>query len=83
MATVAPAYQGDVGIAEAVAGRRPFADGNALRATLQDELFSLPEDRQSELMRSYPSLAGEELLAGDLGELLDRRPGRRRADLPQ
>jgi OHCU decarboxylase len=66
--TVAPAYQGDVGIAAAVAGRRPFADGNALRATLQDELFSLPAGQQSELMRGYPSLAGEELLAGDLEE---------------
>ena len=44
VATVAPAYQGDVGIAEAVAGRRPFADGNALRAAMQDELFSLPRN---------------------------------------
>jgi OHCU decarboxylase len=68
VATVAPAYQGDVGIGEAVAGRRPFADGNALRATLQDELFSLSADRQSALMQSYPSLAGEELLSGELGE---------------
>ncbi len=68
VATVSPAYQGDEGIAEAVAGRRPFVDGNALRSTLQDELFSLPAERQSSLMRSYPSLAGEELLSGDLGE---------------
>ncbi len=68
VATVAPAYQGDEGIAEAVAGRRPFADGNAVRATLQDELFSLPPERQSALMRAYPSLAGEALLAGDLEE---------------
>ena len=68
VATVAPAYQGDVGIAEAVSGRRPFADGNALRSTLQDELFSLPADRQSALMLSYPSLAGEDLLSGDLGD---------------
>ena len=42
VATVAPAYQGDAGIAEAVADRRPFADGNALRAAMQDQLFSLP-----------------------------------------
>ncbi len=68
VATVAPAYQGDAGIAESVAGRRPFADGNTLRATLQDELFSLSEERRSALMQSYPSLAGEELLAGDLDE---------------
>ena len=51
-----------------MADRRPFADANALRATLQDELFSLPADQQAALMQSYPSLAGEELLAGDLGE---------------
>jgi OHCU decarboxylase len=68
VATIAPAYQGDVGIAESVAGRRPFADGNTLRATLQDELFSLSEERRAALMQSYPSLAGEELLAGDLDE---------------
>jgi OHCU decarboxylase len=68
VATVAPAYQGDTGVAQAVAGRRPFADANALRATLQDELFALPAGRQSALMQSYPSLAGAELLAGDLDE---------------
>jgi uric acid transporter len=68
VATLAPAYQGDVGIAEAVADRRPFADANSLRAAMQDQLFSLPPARQAELMQSYPSLAGEELLAGDLGE---------------
>ena len=68
VATLAPAYQGDAGIAEAVADRRPYADGNALRAAMQDQLFSMPPARQTELMQSYPSLAGEELLAGDLGE---------------
>jgi uric acid transporter len=35
---------------------------------LQDELFSLTADQQVTLMRSYPTLAGQELLAGDLGE---------------
>jgi OHCU decarboxylase len=68
VATVAPAYQGTSAVAEAAAERRPFADANALRATLQDELFSLPARQQDALMQSYPSLAGEELLAGDLGE---------------
>ena len=68
VATVAPVYQGESGIAEAVADHRPFADANALRAAMQDELFSLPRDRQTALMQSYPSLAGAELLAGDLGE---------------
>jgi uric acid transporter len=62
---VAPAYQGDVGIAQAVSDRRPFTDANALRAALQDELFSLPYDRQTELMRSYPTLAGPDLSTVD------------------
>ena len=68
IATVAPSYQGSSTIADAAADRRPFADANALRATLQDELFSLTPEQQLALMRSYPSLAGEELLTGDLGE---------------
>ena len=62
---VAPTYQGDVGIAQAVADRRPFSDANALRAALQDELFSLPYDQQTELMRSYPTLAGPDLSTVD------------------
>ena len=68
VATVAPAYQGSSNVAEAAADRRPFADANALRATLQDELFSLSAGEQDVLMQSYPSLAGAELLSGDLGE---------------
>jgi uric acid transporter len=68
VATVAPAYQGTSAVADSAADRRPFADANALRATLQDELFSLSAGQQDALMQSYPSLAGEELLAGDLGD---------------
>ncbi|HEX5089293.1 MAG TPA: 2-oxo-4-hydroxy-4-carboxy-5-ureidoimidazoline decarboxylase [Nocardioides sp.] len=68
IATVAPAFQGTSAVAGAAADRRPFADANALRATLQDELFSLPAAQQDALMHSYPALAGEELRAGDLGE---------------
>ena len=68
VATVAPAYQGESGIAEVVADQRPFTDANALRAALQERLFSLSEEQQLALMRSYPSLAGEELLADDIGE---------------
>jgi OHCU decarboxylase len=68
VALIAPVYQGDAGIAERVADRRPFGDATELRAALQDELFSLTADQQVALMRSYPTLAGQELLAGDLGE---------------
>lgn len=68
VAVVGPVYQGEAGIAAAVAERRPFADANALRAALQDQLFSLREDQQLALMRSYPALAGKELLTGDVGD---------------
>jgi OHCU decarboxylase len=68
IATVSPAYQGSSTIAEAAADRRPFVDANALRAAMQDELFSLPAAKQDALMQSYPALAGEELRAGDLGD---------------
>lgn len=62
---VSPAYQGEVGIAQAVAGRRPFPDANGLRAAMQDELFSLTPEQQTELMRSYPTLASGDLSAVD------------------
>lgn len=61
VALVSPAYQGDAGIADAVADQRPFADANGLRAAMQDRLFSLSPDEQRELMRSYPTLAGPDL----------------------
>jgi len=68
VALVAPAYQGDAGIAEAVASRRPFADANILRAAMQDHLFSLTRDEQIELMRGYPTLAGADLTTIDHGD---------------
>ncbi len=68
VATVSPAYQGSTAIAEAVADRRPFANAGELRTAMQDELFSLSGDEQRQLMAGYPSLAGDDLLAGELGE---------------
>jgi uric acid transporter len=65
---VGPAFQGDSPIAERVAEARPFADAAALRAAMQDQLFALSPDHQRVLMDSYPSLAGAELLAGELGD---------------
>jgi OHCU decarboxylase len=67
VALIGPIYQGDAGIAMAVEGRRPFADANALRTALQDELFSLSPEQQLTLMRSYPTLAGEHLSTVDRG----------------
>ena len=66
-----------------MADRRPFADANALRAALQDQLFSLGETAELGLMRSYPALGGAELLTGDVGEQHDRGPGAAGSDLPR
>jgi OHCU decarboxylase len=68
ISTVGPAYQGQSGLAERVAGQRPFEDAAGLRRALQDQLFALSRDEQVRLMHSYPSLAGAALRAGDLGE---------------
>ncbi|MGA8248043.1 MAG: 2-oxo-4-hydroxy-4-carboxy-5-ureidoimidazoline decarboxylase [Nocardioides sp.] len=74
VALVGPAFQGSSPIADRVAQARPFADAAGLRAALQDQLFALSPDHQRALMDAYPSLAGAELLAGELGEnsLLDQ-----------
>ena len=59
VALVGPAYQGQAGIAERVADRRPFADANALRAAMQDELFALSKEEQTradaQLPRRWPA----------------------------
>ncbi|MBA2558974.1 MAG: 2-oxo-4-hydroxy-4-carboxy-5-ureidoimidazoline decarboxylase [Propionibacteriales bacterium] len=65
VALVAPAYQADAGIAEAVADSRPYPDANGLRAAMQDRLFSLSPQQQTDLMRSYPTLAGPDLTTID------------------
>jgi OHCU decarboxylase len=67
VATVGPAYQGEVGIAEYVAAERPFADANDLRGAMQDRLFALSPDDQLRLMEAYPSLASKLLQTGELG----------------
>jgi OHCU decarboxylase len=67
VATVGPAYQGEAGIAEYVAGERPFADANDLRGAMQDRLFTLSSDDQLRLMAAYPSLASKQLQTGELG----------------
>ncbi len=65
---VGPAYQGSAGIAEYVAGERPFADANDLRSAMQDRLFALEPEQQRALMEQYPSLAAKELHTGELGD---------------
>ncbi|HET9649265.1 MAG TPA: 2-oxo-4-hydroxy-4-carboxy-5-ureidoimidazoline decarboxylase [Microlunatus sp.] len=67
-AVVGPAYQGSAGIAEYVAGQRPFADANDLRSAMQDRLFALEPEQQRTLMEHYPSLAAKELHTGELGD---------------
>ncbi|GAA3614653.1 2-oxo-4-hydroxy-4-carboxy-5-ureidoimidazoline decarboxylase [Microlunatus ginsengisoli] len=68
VAKVGPAYQGSAGIAEYVAGERPFADANDLRSAMQDRLFALEPEQQRALMEQYPSLAAKELHTGELGD---------------
>jgi OHCU decarboxylase len=65
---IGPAFQGSSPIAERVGSARPFADAAGLRGAMQDELFGLSTEQQRDLMTSYPSLAGAELLSGELSE---------------
>jgi OHCU decarboxylase len=54
-------FQGNrVAVAGAYA-RRPFADTPALRAAMQDALFSLTREQQDELLNSFPQLGGDDL----------------------
>jgi len=51
-------FQGPPWIAEQAYEARPFEDVYALRRAFHDVLFDAPPDRQLELIRSYPDLAG-------------------------
>ncbi len=49
-------FQGPPWIAEKAYDARPFADVYELRKAFHDALFDAPEERQLELIRSYPDL---------------------------
>jgi xanthine permease len=63
-------FQGPPWIAEQAWGQRPFGDLAELRRAFQDAIFDAPQERQLELLRSYPHLgrmAKRDETAADLG----------------
>ncbi len=60
-------FQGGEWIAQEAARRRPFDGVYALRRALHTTLFAADEDRQLELIRCYPDLAGAALAEHRLG----------------
>ncbi|MDP3891313.1 2-oxo-4-hydroxy-4-carboxy-5-ureidoimidazoline decarboxylase [Nocardioides sp.] len=60
-------FQGGDWIAEQAAEQRPFADPAELRDALHRPLFDVPSEVQTDLIRSYPNLAGEALATKLLG----------------
>jgi OHCU decarboxylase len=60
-------FQGGDWIAEQAAEQRPFADPAELRDALHRPLFEVASERQTDLIRCYPNLAGEALAGKQLG----------------
>jgi 2-oxo-4-hydroxy-4-carboxy-5-ureidoimidazoline decarboxylase len=53
-------------VAEAAATRRPFATREAMIAAFHAAVRNAPPDRQRELLRAHPDLAGRAAIAGNL-----------------
>lgn len=53
-------------VAEAVTGNRPFANARALHDAMIGAVRAAGRDRQLELIRAHPELAGKEAVAGTL-----------------
>jgi OHCU decarboxylase len=66
VATFGPLFQGAAWIAEQAYDRRPFENVYDLRKAFQDVLFEAPAERQLELIRRYPDLAGAATREGRL-----------------
>jgi OHCU decarboxylase len=54
-------FQGNRFAVEGAYAQRPFADTPALRAAMQDALFSLTPSQQDELLNSFPELGADDL----------------------
>jgi uric acid transporter len=54
-------FQGNRFAIEGAYAQRPFADTPALRAAMQDALFSLTPEQQDELLNSFPQLGADDL----------------------
>ena len=59
VAKFGPLFQGPPWIAEEVWERRPFGSVYDLRLAFQNAMFDSPPERQLELVRSYPDIAGK------------------------
>jgi OHCU decarboxylase len=66
MATFGPLFQGAAWLAEQAYDARPFEDVYDLRRAFHDALFDAPPERQLELIRRYPDLAGAATREGRL-----------------
>jgi OHCU decarboxylase len=66
LAIFGPLFQGAAWIAEHAYDARPFEDVYDLRRAFHDVLFDAPAERQLELIRQYPDLAGAATREGRL-----------------
>jgi OHCU decarboxylase len=66
VATFGPLFQGAAWIAEQAYAARPFENIYDLRRAFHDVLFEAPGERQLELIRQYPDLAGAATREGRL-----------------
>jgi uric acid transporter len=65
--TFAPLFQGPSWVVEQAYDSRPFEDVYDLRHAFHRALFEAPPERQLELIRAYPDLAGASTGDGTLG----------------
>jgi OHCU decarboxylase len=61
-----PLFEHSPWVAAAAYGKRPFADREDLLAKLTEAMYEAPEDRQTELIRAHPDLAGRAAIEGTL-----------------
>jgi OHCU decarboxylase len=61
-----PLFEHSPWIAEEAWSDRPFADADELFEALQSAMWSAPRERQLELIRAHPDLAGKAAIAGTL-----------------
>ncbi len=68
VATFADIAEHSAWVAEDAASRRPFATRDAMIAAFQAAIGEAGVDRQHELLRAHPDLAGRAAVAGELTE---------------
>ncbi|MEO1659142.1 MAG: 2-oxo-4-hydroxy-4-carboxy-5-ureidoimidazoline decarboxylase [Pseudomonadota bacterium] len=65
-------YEHSPWVVTAAADLRPFADGDALLAGLQDVVRAAGDARQRDLLNAHPDLAGKAAIRGDLTDCSTR-----------